>query len=322
MQSQGPVAESLECFGAAYVRRVLHADEQAVLDRSTRPAAAAGDLVRVMAESMAAKEAVMKCLDVGASDPISWTDIQVLPGSPDGTWDRLHVAPGGDAGPGMLRRVRVRLRGRVGHYARSRGIAVVLAGVSSARAEGANEGGGAFAAARAIALSGRSNPGGRGPEETTVNVGSGGSEQTAAVEARPRARRAGPPRGAFTGDGEEDRGAWPDAGMTAAGALPRTQEAPAGSSQIGGESMTSREEIIAEVREVVAQHAHLAQDAASLEESASLYGAGMTSHASVNVMLGVEDAFDIEFPEAMLTKETFESLGSIAAAVQQLGDER
>ena len=54
----------------------------------------------------------------------------------------------------------------------------------------------------------------------------------------------------------------------------------------------------------------------------SLYAAGMTSHASVNVMLGVEDAFDLEFPEQMLTKETFESLESIAAAVRTLEEQQ
>ena len=35
---------------------------------------------------------------------------------------------------------------------------------------------------------------------------------------------------------------------------------------------------------------------------ADLYAAGMTSHASVNVMLALEDAFDIEFPDELLTK--------------------
>ena len=39
----------------------------------------------------------------------------------------------------------------------------------------------------------------------------------------------------------------------------------------------------------------------------------MTSHASVNVMLALEDAFDIEFPESMLKKSTFESIAAIRA---------
>lgn len=44
----------------------------------------------------------------------------------------------------------------------------------------------------------------------------------------------------------------------------------------------------------------------------------MTSHASVNVMLALEDAFDIEFPDAMLKRSVFESVASIEAALTTL----
>jgi acyl carrier protein len=44
----------------------------------------------------------------------------------------------------------------------------------------------------------------------------------------------------------------------------------------------------------------------------------MTSHASVNVMLALEDAFDVEFPDSMLKRSVFESMESIAAAVSEL----
>ena len=44
----------------------------------------------------------------------------------------------------------------------------------------------------------------------------------------------------------------------------------------------------------------------------------MTSQASVNVMLALEDAFDIEFPDRMLTRSVFESIGSISAALTEL----
>ena len=44
----------------------------------------------------------------------------------------------------------------------------------------------------------------------------------------------------------------------------------------------------------------------------------MTSHASVNVMLALEDEFDIEFPEAMLRKSTFESIAAIRGAFGEL----
>lgn len=83
--------------------------------------------------------------------------------------------------------------------------------------------------------------------------------------------------------------------------------------------MSTDSEIIETVRGVVARHGHLTGDASGLTGAESLYAAGMTSHASVNVMLGVEDEFDLEFPEEMLTKETFETIDSICAAVRKLG---
>ena len=44
----------------------------------------------------------------------------------------------------------------------------------------------------------------------------------------------------------------------------------------------------------------------------------MTSHASVNVMLALEDAFDIEFPDDLLNKATFCTLQSLGQAVLSL----
>ena len=72
------------------------------------------------------------------------------------------------------------------------------------------------------------------------------------------------------------------------------------------------------IRAVVAEHARLRVDVAALADDDDLYEAGMTSHASVNVMLGVEDAFDVEFPDAMLKRSVFESIASIRAALEQL----
>ena len=56
----------------------------------------------------------------------------------------------------------------------------------------------------------------------------------------------------------------------------------------------------------------------TLADDASLYEAGMTSHASVNVMLALEDTFDIEFPDEMLKRSVFESVASISSALAQL----
>ncbi len=76
--------------------------------------------------------------------------------------------------------------------------------------------------------------------------------------------------------------------------------------------------VIDAIRAVLQGQGRLSSNVATLPLDASLYEAGMTSHASVNVMLGLEDAFDIEFPDRMLTRNVFESIGSIAAAISEL----
>jgi acyl carrier protein len=73
-----------------------------------------------------------------------------------------------------------------------------------------------------------------------------------------------------------------------------------------------------EIRQILRDHGRLAVDVDSLDPTDDLYQAGMTSHASVNVMLGLEDAFDVEFPDSMLTRSVFESISSIEAAVSEL----
>lgn len=72
------------------------------------------------------------------------------------------------------------------------------------------------------------------------------------------------------------------------------------------------------IRDVLDQHGRLGVDVGKLDDRADLYEAGLTSHASVNVMLGLEDAFDIEFPERLLRKSTFASVDSIRSALVEL----
>jgi acyl carrier protein len=73
-----------------------------------------------------------------------------------------------------------------------------------------------------------------------------------------------------------------------------------------------------DIRQVLRDHARLPVDADAIDVNADLFQAGMSSHASVNVMLALEDAFDIEFPDSMLKRSMFESIAAIAAAVTEL----
>jgi acyl carrier protein len=72
------------------------------------------------------------------------------------------------------------------------------------------------------------------------------------------------------------------------------------------------------IRTILKDHARLAVDVATLSDEADLYQAGLTSHASVNLMLALEGAFDVEFPDRMLRKRVFESVASIRAAIEEL----
>ncbi|MDI9917090.1 acyl carrier protein [Rhodococcus sp. SRB_17] len=73
------------------------------------------------------------------------------------------------------------------------------------------------------------------------------------------------------------------------------------------------------IRKVLVEHGRLAVDVSTIDVEADLYELGLTSHASVNVMLALEDSFDIEFPDELLRKSTFASVKSIEDALIGLG---
>ena len=73
-----------------------------------------------------------------------------------------------------------------------------------------------------------------------------------------------------------------------------------------------------EIRAILREHGRLSVDVSTLADDGDLYQAGMTSHASVNVMLALEGKFDVEFPDRMLRRGVFESVASIRTAIQEL----
>ena len=74
----------------------------------------------------------------------------------------------------------------------------------------------------------------------------------------------------------------------------------------------------ATIRQVLEAHARLGSSALALKDDDDLYQRGLASHASVNVMLALEDAFDVEFPDHMLKRSVFESVASIEVALNEL----
>jgi acyl carrier protein len=72
------------------------------------------------------------------------------------------------------------------------------------------------------------------------------------------------------------------------------------------------------IRDVLAAHGQMEVDPREVDDQADLYELGLTSLASVNVMLALEDAFDVEFPEEVVKKSTFASVRNIEQVVEGL----
>jgi acyl carrier protein len=76
-----------------------------------------------------------------------------------------------------------------------------------------------------------------------------------------------------------------------------------------------------EIRQIVADNGKLAIEVSSLTDEDDLFDAGMTSHANVNVMLALEDVYDIEFPEELLRRSTFQTVSAIRDTIEMLLEE-
>lgn len=75
----------------------------------------------------------------------------------------------------------------------------------------------------------------------------------------------------------------------------------------------------ARVRTLLKTTGWLQTDIDTLADDAELYAAGLTSHATVTLMLGLEEVFDVEFPDSLLRRRTFSSVDAIVEALVEIG---
>ena len=73
-----------------------------------------------------------------------------------------------------------------------------------------------------------------------------------------------------------------------------------------------------QIRPIVAEHARLRVNVGELSDDADLYEAGLTSLSTVNLMLALEEHFDVEFTDKMLGRKTFSSIASLSDAITEL----
>lgn len=72
------------------------------------------------------------------------------------------------------------------------------------------------------------------------------------------------------------------------------------------------------IRTLLAKHGNLPVAVETVADGADLYDAGLSSFASVQVMLALEEEFDIEFPEHLLNRKSFSSVDAIEAALTEI----
>jgi acyl carrier protein len=72
------------------------------------------------------------------------------------------------------------------------------------------------------------------------------------------------------------------------------------------------------LRRILSESARLDLPADTLADSDDLYAAGLSSLATVHLMLAIEDEFGIEIPDRMLTRRLFSSIDALAAAITEL----
>lgn len=73
-----------------------------------------------------------------------------------------------------------------------------------------------------------------------------------------------------------------------------------------------------QIRAILADHARLLVEVDALRDDSDLYQAGLTSLSTVNLMLALEEHFDVEFLDSMLGRKTFSSIQALSDAIEQL----
>ena len=73
-----------------------------------------------------------------------------------------------------------------------------------------------------------------------------------------------------------------------------------------------------QIRPLLAAHARLLVPVDQLADDSDLYEAGLTSLSTVNLMLALEEHFDVEFLDRMLGRKTFGTIRALSEAIAEL----
>ena len=70
------------------------------------------------------------------------------------------------------------------------------------------------------------------------------------------------------------------------------------------------------IRQIVKERGGIPLSLEEIQNSTDLYRAGMSSYASVVLMIALENELGVEFPDGMLSRDTFQNIDEIANAIE------
>jgi len=76
-----------------------------------------------------------------------------------------------------------------------------------------------------------------------------------------------------------------------------------------------------QIRAILDEVGGLACPASDVGDRDDLFVKGLSSFATVGVMLAIEEEFDVAFPDCLLVRATFSSIEALDAAVASLKDQ-
>ncbi len=73
--------------------------------------------------------------------------------------------------------------------------------------------------------------------------------------------------------------------------------------------------ILSTIRDILSTSGNLSTGVEEIGMGDDLFALGLSSFQSVQLMMAIEERFDLQFPDAMIRKETFQSIGAMVRAV-------
>ncbi|MDO6963578.1 acyl carrier protein [Rhizobium alvei] len=74
------------------------------------------------------------------------------------------------------------------------------------------------------------------------------------------------------------------------------------------------------IRDIVAKSGQLPVSIDDIRNDDNLFDLGLASFACVQIMIAIEDTLSIEFPDELLNRQTFQTIGAMVEQVTRLQD--